>query len=229
MNYLIDLFFPSQCQACSSILTDYTTDICVNCRHQLPLTNYHFQEDCPLHHLFYGRIDFVSATSLFYFEKSGLVQKLLHQLKYKRQKSVGTILGTWLGIEMKNSKHFNEIDLVVPVPTHKKRLKKRGYNQVLPFAEAIAKVFDIPCDNTILIKKKHTKTQVFQTKEQRWKSVAQTFEIAKKETVIGQHILLVDDLITTGATVEACAKVLCHAGLKDLSLATIAITSSTFR
>ena len=109
MNYLIDLFFPSQCQACSSILTDHTTDICVNCRHQLPLTNYHFQEDCPLHHLFYGRIDFVSATSLFYFEKSGLVQKLLHQLKYKRQKSVGTILGTWLGIEMKNSKHFNEI------------------------------------------------------------------------------------------------------------------------
>lgn len=135
----------------------------------------------------------------------------------------------WLGTEMKISKRFDKIDIIVPVPTHKRRLKKRGYNQVLPFAMAIAKVFDIPCVDTVLIKIKHTKTQVFQTKEERWNSVADNFQLSKNEVVFGKHILLVDDLITTGATVEACSKVLLDAGVKHLSLATIAIASSMFR
>jgi ComF family protein len=229
MNYLIDLFFPPQCQACASILKDNEFQICVACRHQLPVTNYHFQEDHPLQHLFFGRIYFVSSISLFYFQKHSRVQKLLHNLKYKQQKSVGTTLGLWLGREMKASKRFDKIDLVVPVPTHKKRLKKRGYNQVLPFASAIAKVFGVLCDDTILVKIKHTKTQVFQTKEERWKSVVNSFQLVKKDKIIGKHILLVDDLITTGATIEACSKVLLDAGSKHLSLATIAIASSVFR
>lgn len=229
MNYLIDLFFPPQCQACSSILQDNALKICVRCRHQLPVTNYHFQQDHPLNHLFFGRIHFVASTSLFYFQKHSRVQKLLHNLKYKQQKSVGTTLGLWLGAEMMTSKRFDNIDVVVPVPTHKKRLKKRGYNQALPFGMAIATVFDIPCDDSVLIKKEHTKTQVFQTKEERWNSVVHNFQMAKKDMVFGKHVLLVDDLITTGATIEACSKVLLDAGVKHLSLATIAIASSMFR
>lgn len=229
MNCLIDLFFPPQCQACASILQDNEFEICVRCRHQLPITNYHFQQDHPLNHLFFGRIHFVASTSLFYFQKHSRVQNLLHNLKYKQQKSVGTTLGLWLGTEMKISKRFDKIDIIIPVPTHKKRLKKRGYNQVFPFAMAIAKVFDIPCVDTVLIKIKHTKTQVFQTKEERWNSVADNFQLSKKEVVFGKHILLVDDLITTGATVEACSKVLLDADVKHLSLATIAIASSMFR
>jgi len=229
MNYLIDLFFPPQCQACRAILKDNEFEICVACRHQLPVTNYHFQQDHPLNHLFFGRIQFNASTSLFYFQKHSRVQKLLHNLKYKQQKSVGVTLGLWLGTEMKISMRFDKIDIIVPVPTHKKRLKKRGYNQVMPFASAIAKVFDIPCDDTVLTKIKHTKTQVFQAKEERWNSVVNSFQLDKKDKIVGKHILLVDDLITTGATVEACSKVLLDAGAKHLSLATIAIASSIFR
>jgi len=229
MNYIVDLFFPPQCQACSSVLRDHELEICVDCRHHLPLTNYHFQKDQPLARLFFGRIHFVAATSLFYFEKNSRVQSLLHKLKYKRQKSIGITLGTWLALEMKDSNRFHSIDLVVPVPLHKKRLKERGYNQVFPFAKAIANVFAVPYEDSVLIKTKHVKTQVFQTKAERWKSVKHSFEINNKTLVIGKHVLLVDDLITTGSTIEACAVVLMNAEAKQLSLATIAIASSMFR
>jgi ComF family protein len=201
----------------------------VDCRHHLPLTNYHFQKDQPLARLFFGRIHFEAATSLFYFEKNSRVQSLLHKLKYKRQKSIGITLGTWLALEMKDSNRFHSIDLVVSVPLHKKRLKERGYNQVSPFAKAIANVFDVPYEDSVLIKTKHVKTQVFQTKAERWKSVKHSFEINNKTLVIGKHVLLVDDLITTGSTIEACAVVLLNAEAKQLSLATIAIASSMFR
>ena len=133
LNYLIDLFFPPQCQACASILQDNEFEICVRCRHQLPITNYHFQQDHPLNHLFFGRIHFVAFTSLFYFQKHSRVQNLLHNLKYKQQKSVGTTLGLWLGTEMKISKRFDKIDIIIPVPTHKKRLKKAWIQSSISF------------------------------------------------------------------------------------------------
>ena len=130
---------------------------------------------------------------------------------------------------MKSSMLFDTVDLVVPVPSHKKRMKKRGYNQVLSFAQAIANVLKVPCNNLVLIKTKNTKSQVFQTKEQRWNSVANSFKINTNEFIYKKHILIVDDLITTGSTIEACANVLIDAEVKNLSLATIAITSSMFR
>jgi ComF family protein len=229
MNYLVDLFFPPSCLACSNTLHDNEVVICVECRHHLPLTNYHFNEDRPLNRLFFGRVQFVDATALFFFHKNSRVQKLLHHLKYNNQQSLGTILGTWLGLELKASMRFENIDLIVPVPSHKKRIKKRGYNQVVPFAKAIANVLNIPSDDSILIKIKNTKTQVFQTKEQRWKSVAHCFKLNKKELIYKKHILIVDDLITTGSTIESCSKALLDGCVKSLSLAAIAITSSMFR
>jgi ComF family protein len=229
MNYLVDLFFPPSCLACSKTLHDNEIEICVECRHHLPLTNYHFRKEQPINQLFFGRLEFKAATSLFFFQKNSRVQKLLHQLKYKNQESLGTILGTWLGLEMKSSMLFDTVDLVVPVPSHKKRMKKRGYNQVLSFAQAIANVLEVPCNNLVLTKTKNTKSQVFQTKEQRWESVADSFKIITNKFIYKKHILIVDDLITTGSTIEACANVLIDAGVKNLSLATIAITSSMFR
>ena len=229
MNYLIDLFFPPSCLACSCILHDNEIEICVECRHHLPLTNYHFQEDQPLNRLFFGRIQFVASTALFYFEKNSRVQKLLHNLKYNNQQSLGITLGTWLGLEMKRSLRFETVDLVVPIPAHKIRLKKRGYNQVLTFAKAIADILEIPCDDSVLVKTKNTKTQGFQTKEQRWNSVTKSFKLNSNAVVFKKHILIVDDLITTGATIEVCSKVFMLGGVKKLSLATIAITSSLFR
>jgi ComF family protein len=171
----------------------------------------------------------VSSTALFYFQKNSRVQNLLHNLKYKNKQSIGTTIGIWLGMEMKASMRFENIDLIVPVPSHKKRIRKRGYNQVLSFAQAIANVLEIPCDDSVLIKIKNTKTQVFQTKEQRWSSVVHSFKLNSKNSIYKKHILIVDDLITTGSTIEACAKVLINGGVKSLSLATIAIASSMFR
>ena len=135
----MNLFFPKTCQACNHILTDYETHICVKCRHELPLTNYHYERPEVVKKIFYGRVELEAATALFYFHKQGAVQHLLHKLKYKGQEQLGQVFGVWLGAELQESSYFKSIDVVIPVPVHSKKLKQRGYNQVALFANHLAK------------------------------------------------------------------------------------------
>jgi len=220
---IIDLFFPKVCYACHEVLNDHEQDICTDCRNNLPVTNFHFRKDNNVSKVFYARVKVEYGTALFRFEKKGLVQQLIHNLKYKGQESIGVFLGDWLGGELKTVKEYSEIDIVIPVPLHKNKLKKRGYNQVAQFAEHIASALNVKYIDNVLLKVTNTDSQVLKSRFARWTSNEELFTLQNKSTIANKHILLVDDLITTGATMEACINVLNQAENIKISVACMAI------
>ena len=219
----MNLFFPKVCYACHELLTDNERNICTDCRHRLPVTNYHFEPDNPVEKVFYGRTPIMHGTALFTFYKKGPVQQLLHNLKYRGHETIGITLGRWLGHELKTVDAYQNIDIVIPVPLYKKRLRKRGYNQVARFGEEIASAIGAHYADDILIKTSATNTQVFKERLARWYDRDGIFSLKNSARIKGKHILLVDDIITTGATIEACANVLQKAGNVKISVATMAI------
>lgn len=221
---LLNLFFPDVCEACFQQLRDHESVICTSCRHQLPVTNFHFNGADDVKKVLYGRVRLEAATSLFHFAKKGLVQQLMHNLKYRGHQQISQCLGEWLGSELKASQIFQEAEVVVPVPLHKKRLRKRGYNQVDLFGRAIALALDIPYEDKVLLKVKSTQTQVFKQRLKRWNQDDGLFNIRDQHTLKDKHILIVDDIITTGATIEQCATCLKQIEGVKFSLATMAIT-----
>lgn len=220
---LLNLFFPEVCYACSNLLTDNEKEICVSCRHEFPVTNYHFNNDKSLKNSFAGRVKLEHATALFHFEKKGIVQHLLHNLKYKNQEKIGKTLGKWLGKELSEIKNYQAIDVVIPVPLHKHKLRTRGYNQVALFGKEMAKALNADYVDNVLIKVTNTKTQVFKNRISRWTNNKEVFTIENPQSINNKHILLVDDIITTGATIEACANMLNKAQNIRISIATMAI------
>lgn len=227
-NNLINLFFPKVCYACHNLLSDNENGICTVCRHELPVTNYHLEDENPVLKTFYGRVKLEHAASLLLFYKKGMVQQLLHNLKYRGHEKIGTLLGQWLGHELEKSKQFNDIEVVIPVPLHKSKLRKRGYNQVTKFAQELAASLDAEYIDNVLVKSTPTKTQVFKKRFARWDASNAVFTLQNAELIQGKHILLVDDIITTGATIESCVNTLLdHQNNKDIkiSIATMAIAS----
>ncbi len=220
---IVNLFFPKVCYACSHLLTDNEIHICTTCRHNLPVTNYHFENNDAVEKVFYGRVKIEQATALLRFEKKGIVQQLLHNLKYRSHETIGAILGEWLGNELKTIEAYNNIDAVIPVPLHKNKLRKRGYNQVAKFGIEIAKALNAEYIDSVLIKTTATKTLVFKKRMSRWNNPNEVFSIRNENLIKGKHILLVDDIITTGATIEACANILNKANNIKISVATMAI------
>ena len=219
----LNLLYPRFCQACAVSLLRNENVICTECLHKLPAVPNRDHNDNPVFKVFYGRINLVSATSLLKFEKGGLVQQLLHNLKYRGQEEVGDYLGKWLGGELKSSASCKNITAVIPVPLHKKKLKKRGYNQVDLFGKRIAEALGVPYIDNVLVKKTVTSSQTLKSRLKRWGNVEEAFIIENPHLLEGGHVLLVDDVITTGATIEACAeKLLDIPGLR-LSVATMAL------
>ena len=222
---LLNLFFPKVCFACHLILGDGESMICTDCRHKLPVTNYHFTGDKTVEKVFYGRVDIKRATALFQFQKKGLVQQLLHNLKYRGYEQIGTSLGRWLGNELEESQAFQHIDMVIPVPLHKSKLRKRGFNQVAKFGKEIAQVLNAKYVDDVLIKTTSTSTQVFRKRLARWSEDASIFKVQNPEVIKGKHILLVDDIITTGATLERCCNTIKKECETEISIAAMAITT----
>jgi len=219
---LLNLFFPKVCESCNGILGDNEQVVCTSCRHHLPVTNFHFENSETVKKTVYGRVKLENATALFHFSKKGMVQQLLHNLKYRGHEQIGSFLGQWLGQELSTLDAYGAIDVVIPVPLHRSKLRKRGYNQVAKFGKEIAKALNAEYNESVLIKTKSTKTQVFKKRLLRWNDKA-LFDISENQSLKGKHILLVDDIITTGATVEACALVLLKIDNITLSVATMAI------
>jgi len=220
---LLNLFFPKICYACSDLLNDNELHICTSCRHQLPVTNFHFDEDKTVEKVFYGRVKIEKATALLKFQKKGRVQHLLHNLKYKGHETIGQFLGAWLGQELSDTKDYGTIDVVIPVPLHKNKLRKRGYNQVSKFGEEIANALETDFEENVLVKKTATATQVFKKRFARWHDSDENFSLQNADLISGKHILLVDDIITTGATIEACSNILQKAKNVKISIAAMAI------
>ena len=223
MKNLLNLFFPKVCVACNNVLSDNELVLCTSCRHHLPVTNFHFNDAEDVKKVLYGRVKLENASALFHFSKKGIVQQILHNLKYRGHEDIGAFFGEWFGAELATLETYKNIDVVVPVPLYKSKLRKRGYNQVTKFGRAIAHALNADYNDTVLIKTKSTKTQVFKGRLKRWNDDGALFDISENKSLAGKHILLVDDIITTGATVEACATVLLKIDNIKLSLATMAI------
>jgi len=218
------LFFPIHCAACDSPLYKNEKLLCTSCRHELPLGNFHNVNAKKIEKVFYGRVKIENATSLFVFHKDGLVQNLLHNLKYRGQEEIGVELGKWLGQELQQSTKYQDIDVVIPVPLHKRRMRERGYNQVEKFGIEIAKTLNAEYINCVLKKISYNKKQSKHERRNRWGNTVETFGTQKESLLINKHILLVDDIVTTGATIESCINVLKSIPGIKISIATMAIT-----
>ncbi|MGB2683742.1 MAG: phosphoribosyltransferase family protein [Olleya sp.] len=224
LKALANLFFPLVCNACKDTLTDNESFLCTNCRHNLPTTNFHLTQDPFVKNVFYGRAKIESATALLRFEKKGIVQHLLHQLKYGKNEAIGSFLGDWLGEELKTNREYQAIDVVIPVPLHPKKIKKRGYNQVSKFGQNIATLLNTDFNEDLLIKITNpSKSQARKTRLERWELNNEAFTVKELEKLHNKHILLVDDIITTGNTLEACIIELNKAKNIKISIAAMAI------
>lgn len=218
----LNLFFPNNCQACGQALIKNEKIICLSCLYKLPKTNFQMHQENPISQIFWGRVNINSATSFLFFNKGGNVQKLIHQLKYKGNTETGRYLGELMGDDLKKSSLYTGIDLIVPVPLHQNKLHKRGYNQSEIIAEGISKAMQLPVDTNSFIRLEHTETQTKKARYTRWENVKDKFGVINPEKLEGKHILLVDDVLTTGATLESCAHSLLKVSQTNVSMVTLA-------
>ncbi len=220
----LDMLFPRTCLTCRNLLEKNEEMICMQCRYALPQTNFHLQSDNELARKFWGRIPLKYAFAYLRFIKAGKVQVLLHQLKYHGRQEVGEMLGLWYGNELKKHNLATEFDMILPVPLHPSKLKKRGYNQCDSIAKGLSESMGITWDSQILVRQKANISQTRKDRIERWENVADIFMLQQAEKVKDKNILLIDDVITTGATLEACSLSLQSAGCKSLSIAGLAVT-----
>ena len=224
INSFINLFFPKVCAGCKGFLLENEAIICTRCRHEIPITQFYLQHENDAFKLFYGRIDVEHVSSFLTFHKKGIVQELIHRLKYFGNQEIGTLLGNWYAEDLKKVKVLETVDFIIPVPLHKKRLKKRGYNQVETFGKALSAELNIAYIDTILVRKIDLKTQSKKSLEERTKVNSSVFDVEYDERLHNKHFLLIDDVLTTGTTLENCGRAIFKIPGAKLSIVTMAVS-----
>lgn len=223
LKSLLNLFFPKLCVGCGVPLFAHEYLLCDYCRFNLPYTNYHLMPENPIEQMFWGKIRIFKATSFIFYTKDSSAQSIIHNLKYHSRPEVGTFMGRLAGNALAD--FYADVDLIVPVPLHPKKLKKRGYNQSEMIARGLSEIIGKPLALDALFKNKITKTQTKKNKEERFLNVRGSFSVKNAEMLENKHILLVDDVLTTGATLEACASALIDSHAK-ISVFTLGLASS---
>lgn len=218
----ISLLFPRLCQACDEPLVRNENIICTACMLDLSLTNYHRERGNRLEKSFYGRCYLEKAASWTFYREGGKSQKLIHRLKYGGVKPIGHFLGRTYGSILKKSGFSDQLDCIVAVPLHPSKQRKRGFNQSGLIAEGMSSSLGIPFYDSILVRTKASGTQTTKHRYDRWKNVEGIFSVMQKEKIRDKHVLLVDDVITTGSTIEACATELLKISGVRVSVAAIA-------
>lgn len=219
---LLEMFYPSVCEACDESLMQGEEVICTKCRYDIAKTNFAEENNNPVEEIFWGRENISSATAYCYYLKGGVMKPLLHKLKYRSKPEIGVELGKMLGGTLLNNSKYADLDFVIPLPLHPKRFHTRGYNQSEKIAQGICEVVDKTIETNNLYRSIETKTQTKKNRFQRWENVSDIFQLKKSESLKNKHVLLVDDVITTGATLEAATKTLNSVEGIKVSIATVA-------
>ncbi len=222
LTNLIAIFYPATCIACGRVLLQSEKHICLRCMAHLPETNYHLDKENPLRLLFLGRVPVENAASFLFFRKGEQVQHILHELKYNGNQGIGDFLGECYGRKLATAPAFETVDMILPIPLHKKKLKLRGYNQSECIAKGLSRSMGIPYRTDILLRTEYTDTQTKKSRFSRWENVKEVFAVENEDDIKGKHVLVCDDVLTTGATTEAAIEKLLQAADVKVSVVTLA-------
>lgn len=222
-NGVLHLFYPRLCLACDGAYRMQGDVLCLNCNATLPAVNYHVYAENPFTIRFWGRLPLNAGATMYLFTKGSKVQHLLHNLKYQGRKEIGVELGKKFGRALRISPHFSGVDAIIPVPLHEHKLWLRGYNQSACFGAGLSEGMGLPHWPNELRRIAYTETQTKKSRIERLENVEDVFEVTEPELLKGKHILLVDDVLTTGSTLEACAKKILEVPGCRVSMATIAM------
>ncbi len=223
---LLHLFFPKTCCGCGTVLLSENILFCIYCQASMPVTCFEFFPTNPIEKIFWGRVVVEAASAHLYFTTGSSVQRSLHLLKYKGKKEIGIYFGKCMSTALIHSRRFSECEMIIPLPLFAEREKKRGFNQATLIATGLSLQLKIPVVEDVVVRVKRTDTQTHKSRIQRWKNMESTFEIREPLKIMGRHVLLVDDVVTTGASLEACARVLQNIPGVKISIACLAHTVS---
>jgi ComF family protein len=218
----LSLLFPDNCLSCSDSLNKGEKMLCSRCRYELPKTNFHKEDMNDLNKKFWGRVDIRYALAYLKFHKGGMAQKILYQVKYQGKKDAAKMLGQWYGEELADYGFHEKFEMIVPVPLHKAKLRKRGYNQSDSLAEGLSEGLNINWSPSVLARVEEKTSQTSKSRIERWDNVKTIYQVHEPEAVYGKKVLIVDDVMTTGATIESCAVEILGKGAKEVSVATLA-------
>lgn len=216
---LLDVFYPNLCHLCLEDLKLNETHVCLSCSFNMPYIGQTDADAEKLKRLFWGRVEVENVHALLNYQKGNQVQLLLHQLKYKNKVKLGQYYGRLLGGVMLGTRHFSRI---LPVPLHPKKFRQRGFNQSTAISKGIASILNLPIDEMSLRRNQYNDSQTKFSKFDRWENVKSIFSVVKPKNLENQHVLLVDDVLTTGATIEACVSELLKVKNCTVSIATLA-------
>ena len=225
ISSILNLIYPNICVGCASEAIAQPSILCLDCASQLPYTHMKHHERNAFEQHFAGRVHIEAGTALFYFTKGGIIQEAIHAMKYKNQPQIGVSLGRMLGKHIQSDPKLISCDAVIGVPLHKKKKWERGYNQADAIAKGVAEVLQIPCYTDAIIRNRSTTSQTRKSRLMRMQNMRQGFVIAKPQDIEGKHILLVDDVLTSGATLDFCGQAVLKQRNTRLSMATIAMGS----
>jgi ComF family protein len=222
ISSFFQMFFPHHCLGCGSDVISAKNYICINCYNDLPYTHFAAHPDNPIEKKFWGRMPVAAAMSLFYFDQDSIIQNLIHQFKYNGNRELGRYLGNLLGKSLMSSNRFHA-DMIIPIPLFEKKERLRGFNQAAILANGISEIMHIPVTTDLVVRQEATDTQTKKSIGERWKNVEKAFHVSLPQMIENKHVLLIDDVITTGATIEACANAIMQTANVRLSIASLAV------
>ncbi|MEJ7912702.1 MAG: ComF family protein [Chitinophagaceae bacterium] len=222
---LLHFVFPHTCAGCGTDVLNKEHQLCLSCLSALPETKFCLHQDNPVEKIFWGRIALAHATAQYYYTKESLMQRLMHRFKYRGEEELGTYLGTLMGQSLAATDRFDLVDALIPLPLHPSKERKRGYNQAAILCNGIAAVIEKPVWTKIIHRQQPTETQTKKSRTERWENIKGKFQLLDAAALKGKHVLLVDDVLTTGATLEACTAVLLEAADVQVSIATLCFSS----
>jgi ComF family protein len=218
------IFFPHLCAGCGSDSLSHEQLLCLHCLQELPVTDFPFHAGNPVEKIFWGRVDLCAASAQYYFTKNSALQHILHQFKYNGRRQLGIYFGHLMGEALQQSNRFTDIEALIPLPLFASKEKRRGYNQAAVLCEGIAGAIKIPVLKDLVTRTMATETQTHKNRVERWQNISGKFELKDRNLLRNKHVLLVDDVITTGATLDACATELLEIEGIRISIAALAYT-----